>query len=146
MKITVCASMRFSGKMLIIARSLQAAGHKVILPKRTEEYAAGTVDSHKRQDGPGGPEDAALKIQHDLMRQHCRAIDISDAVLVVTDEYAGLKAYVGANTFGEMFYAHVTGKPIFLSDGVPDVLGFQDEIAAMGPKALHGDLSRLILA
>jgi len=50
--------------------------------------------------------------------------------------------YIGGNTFLEMAFAHILDKPIYLQNPIPEIL-YKDEIIAMQPIILNGDLSRI---
>jgi len=67
----------------------------------------------------------------------------ADAVVVVNLEKKGIPSYIGGNTFLEMGFAHVLDKKIYLYNDIPD-LSYTDEIQAMQPVALKGDLSKII--
>lgn len=51
--------------------------------------------------------------------------------------------YVGGNTFLEMGFAHVLGKPIFMQFPIPD-MGYRDEMEAMNPRVINGDLAAIL--
>jgi predicted RNA-binding protein with PUA domain len=55
----------------------------------------------------------------------------------------GIKNYVGGNALIEMAYAHVLDKKIYLLNPVPD-MNYKDEIEAMSPTILNGDLSKIL--
>ena len=65
-----------------------------------------------------------------------------DAVLICNFDKNGVKNYIGGNTLMEMGFAHVENKKIFLLNTVPDV-SYRDEILAMGPVIINGDLKRI---
>jgi len=67
----------------------------------------------------------------------------SDAVLVVNFDKKGIKGYVGGNSFLEMGFAHVLNKKIYLLNDIPD-MGYKDEIEAMQPIILNGELNKII--
>ena len=89
-------------------------------------------------------ERSALKIENDYLRVHYKHILESDAILVVNLEKNGIKNYIGGNVLIEMGQAHVTDKKIFLLNDIPEVSAYIDEIKAMQPISLNGDLSKLI--
>ena len=71
----------------------------------------------------------------DVIRQH-------DAVLIYNHSKNGIENYVGGNTLIEMAFAHVLNKRIFMYNPVPD-MNYRDEIEAMKPRVLNGDLTRI---
>jgi predicted RNA-binding protein with PUA domain len=66
-----------------------------------------------------------------------------DAILILNLEKNNIKGYIGGNTFLEMGFAHVLNKKIFLLNEIPE-MGYKDEIVAMKPVILEGDLNRII--
>ncbi|MCR4256107.1 MAG: hypothetical protein NUW08_00175 [Candidatus Uhrbacteria bacterium] len=88
-------------------------------------------------------ERAALKRENDYYRQHYAHILESDAILVVNNEKNGVKNYIGGNVLIEMGQAYVNDKKIFLLNGMPFGLSYMDEIEALGPICLNGNLSAI---
>ncbi len=80
------------------------------------------------------------KMDHDLIRDYFEEIKTGDAVLIVNDERKGIANYIGGNSFLEMAFAHVLHKEIFLLNPIPE-MGYSDELIAMQPVILNGDLS-----
>lgn len=67
----------------------------------------------------------------------------SDALLVVNNSLKnGRKNYISGSSFLEMGFAHALGKKIFLLQGIPE-LSYKDEIMAMKPVILNGNLSKI---
>lgn len=67
----------------------------------------------------------------------------SDALLIVnTYEKDGRKNYISGSSFLEMGFAHALGKKLFILQGVPKV-SFKDEIMAMRPVILSGNLNKI---
>ena len=67
----------------------------------------------------------------------------SDALLVVNNTLKnGRKNYISGSSFLEMGFAHALGKKLFLLQGIPDV-SYKDEILAMHPVVLDGNLSKI---
>jgi len=90
----------------------------------------------------GHSESVKNKLEHDLIRGHFKEIKNSDAVLVVNETLKGIKNYVGGNTFLEMGFAHILNKKIFILNNIPQ-MGYSDEIVAMQPIVLDGDLGKI---
>jgi hypothetical protein len=67
----------------------------------------------------------------------------SDALLIVNNaQKNGQRNYISGSSFLEMGFAHALGKKIFLLQGVPEV-SYRDEILAMNPIVLKGNLSKI---
>lgn len=133
MKIALCASMAFAKKMLEVKKQLEASGHDVIVQHDIMEFATGKV----------ADEDKWRKLQTDPIKGYFEKIKQADAVLVVNEEKSGIQNYIGGNTLMEMGFAYVLNKRIYLLNQVPQ-LSYTDEIIAMKPIILEGNLKRII--
>jgi len=125
--------MLLSERLPALCAALEAAGHEVLTPVDTENFdyvGASTVER------------AAQKREHDLIREHWRKIQRSDAILVVNEDLPGRPRHIGGNTFLEMGFAHVLELPIYMMQPPPDT-SYASEMLAMDPIVLHGDLSRI---
>jgi len=65
----------------------------------------------------------------------------SDAVLALNFEKRGIANYIGCNTLLEIAFAYTAGKKIFLLNPLPQQEYIHDEINAIEPIVIHGDLS-----
>lgn len=136
MKIIICGSMSASKEMVEAEKQLLALGHEVVLPEFTHDYAAmATIDK-------AHTESARNKVQYDLIRIHFDKIKAGDAILVVNVERHGVVGYIGGNSFLEMGFAFVLDKPIYLLNQLPEC-SYRDELEAMRPFILAGDISRI---
>jgi predicted RNA-binding protein with PUA domain len=61
----------------------------------------------------------------------------------VNNEKKGTKNYIGGNCLMEMGMAHVNFKKIFLLNNIPDNSSYLDEIIAMDPICLNGELKNI---
>lgn len=86
--VTICGSMKFYDRMLVVAQTLTADKTIVLMPFLTK--GTSNVDPAMLDD------------------MHRRKIDLSVAIVVVTDE----SGYIGDSTKGEVEYARETGKSI----------------------------------
>ncbi|MBI5804113.1 hypothetical protein HY450_02625 [Candidatus Pacearchaeota archaeon] len=136
MRIAICGSMTFSPEMLEVGKSLRELGHIATLPDFTEHYA--TLETRDSMH----VESAHNKVEHDLIRGYFNVIKDHDAVLIYNHSKNGIENYVGGNTLIEMAFAHVLRKPIFMYNPIPD-MNYRDEIEAMEPIVLNGDLRRI---
>lgn len=85
--VTICGSMRFYDRMLIVAGELTSAGYIVLMPHVTKA-------------------DTDVKLMLDAM--HRAKIDMSKSIVVVSDS----TEYYGISTTGEINYARDTGKEV----------------------------------
>lgn len=128
--------MKLSRKMLEIKNELVVLGHEVVLPKHTEEYAVLNTSDHMHN------ESVKNKINNDLIRDYFNEISKNDAILVVNYNLNNVKGYIGGNSFLEMGFAHVLNKSVFLLNEMPEV-SYKDELIAMQPIVIDGDLSKI---
>ena len=136
MKIVICGSMKLAKEMISVKNELEKKGYDVDVPLFTEEYArmVSLNDVHK--------ESAKNKIDHDLIRDYYQKIKASDGVLILNHPLNGIENYIGGNSFLEIAFAHVLNKKIFLMNPIPQ-MGYTDELVAMQPIVLNGDLSKM---
>ena len=140
MKIAICGSMSFARQMLECQKKLEKLGHEVYLPDDTERYAQDKTWAD-RANKMASLEGARRKIEHDLIRRHFKLIKKSDATLIVNCEKAGIKNYIGGNTFLEMGFAHVLNKKIYLLNPIPKSLKLiYQELVAMKPVVIKENL------
>ena len=137
MKITICGSMAFAKEMLAAKEQLEQLRHTVFVPEYTEDYACGKID----KSNIDGSEGTQRKRENNLIRKHCELINRSDAILVLNYEKHGIPHYIGGNSFLEIGYAHIVDKKIFLMNEIPDVELIRQEIEAIQPIVLDGNLS-----
>ena len=124
--------MAFAKEMIEAKKDLEKKNHFVVIPVNTEKYADGTI----------GIENKLEKIELDVIRSYFEEIKKNDAVLVINKDKNNIKNYVGGNSLIEIAFAHVLNKKIFLLNPVPQ-MSYSDEIEAMNPVILNGDLSKI---
>lgn len=124
-------------KMVEVKDKLKSQKHEVVLPHNAELYFNGTLAMESNK------ESTANKIKDNLLKRYFEIIKDSDAVLVINTDKNGVKNYIGSNTFLEMGFAHILDKKIFLLNEIPDSSA-KDEILAMQPVVLGGDLNKII--
>jgi hypothetical protein len=138
LKITICGSMASAAKLVEIYNKLKKMGHEPLVHENLFGVADGTADEVKLYPN----EHHKVKIKYDYIKVWHKLILSSDAILVCNFDKNGVKNYVGGNTLMEMGFAHVDNKKIFLLNPVPDI-GYKDEILAMKPVILNGDLKKI---
>lgn len=87
-------------------------------------------------------EDGQRKIDLDLINAHWQKILKCDCVLIANYEKNGIPGYVGGNTFLEMGFAFVTGKPIFMLNPIPNI-SYTSEIEGMQPIVIENNLYKI---
>ncbi|MBL7206632.1 MAG: hypothetical protein ISS36_03470 [Candidatus Aenigmarchaeota archaeon] len=143
MKIIICSSIDFTYEIDKASKKLKEKGHDVHIPFTANRILNGelTLEEYKNEKRECGDE-AFRKVQSDPIKRYYKTIGESDIVLVINVEKKGIKGYIGGNTLLEMGFAHVLGKKIFLLNDIPD-MSYTDEIKAMQPIVLNGDLSKI---
>lgn len=136
--ITICGSMTFIKEMEEVEDILKKRGFTVFVPKGLRMARKGTWKLPKKYK-----EKVAAKIEHDFIRAHFRAIDKSDAVLVLNYTKGRKKNYIGGNTFLEMGYAFGRDKKIYLLNPIPRC-SYGTELKAMQPIILRGKLENIL--
>jgi hypothetical protein len=141
MKIYVLGSNSFVREMVDRKNQLCDLGHDGWIHQDYEDHVNGKTVAFIEGALPG--ESADFKRTHDYIRQHYNHILQSDAILIVNLEKKGIKNYIGGNCLMEMGMAYVNGKKIFLLNGIPSEASYVDEIIAMDPVCLKGNLSAI---
>ncbi len=141
MKIYVLGSNSFAKEMVSCKNQLCAIGHDGWIHQDYENHVSGKAQAFIEGALPG--ESADFKRAHDYIRQHYNHILQSDAILVVNLEKKGIKNYIGGNCLMEMGMAYVNSKKIFLLNDIPTKTAYIDEIKAMNPVCLNGNLKNI---
>lgn len=129
MKIALCSSVKFFDKLEGIKAELEKRGFEVFLPSMNDFNSVG--------------EDSQNKIHHDLIREHFRKIDKSDAIYVANYDKNGIEGHIGGNCFLEMGKAFDKEIPIFLMKEHPKDVSYKDELIALKPIIVGEDWDKL---
>ncbi|MCK4520389.1 hypothetical protein KAT95_00790 [Candidatus Parcubacteria bacterium] len=143
MKITICSSAFFTKECYDIKKELEKNNHLVFIWSPEIGVNGNTVsmkDFHAMRKN--NLTEDLLKLKKSLIDEHIERIKDSDAVLVLNFDKNGIKNYIGGNTFLEMGFAYVLGKKIFLLNPIPGI-NYKEEIEAMSPLILCGDLNKI---
>lgn len=134
MKITICGSMKFNDEILAAKKELEAKGHTILLPVKVPTMDYWAEDNATRVKG---------KKDLGLIQRHFHKIEQADAILVVNISKGDIEHYIGGNTFLEIGFAYVLGKAIYLLNPIPKQPYIVDELEAISPIILNGDVSRI---
>lgn len=146
MKIAICASVHAATKVMEVKEALEKASHQVIIPRNFDKFVTGEM---KIIPDTTPEEIAKYKIQGGLLRGYWEVIRGVDAILVVNEARIDpehdfyCQSYIGGNTFLEMGFAYILGRIIFLLNSVPNLTIIKEEILAMDPIKLYGDLAKI---
>ncbi len=124
--------MAFAKQILKIKKELENLGHDVIAPENIEKYANGTINIENKWE----------KIELDVIKAYFEKIKSCDAILVANYTKNNILNYIGGNSLIEIAFAHVLDKKIYLLNDIPK-MNYSDEIEAMGPFILNGDINKL---
>ncbi len=138
MKFIICGSMKFSKEMVNLKERLSTLGFDdVFIPRNSEKYASGELNSETNY------ESSRNKIEGDLVRKYYNKIEEADAVIIANYDKAGIKNYIGGNTFLEAAFARVLNKDLYFLFDIPEMI-YVDELKALQPVILNDDLSKII--
>ena len=146
MKIVICASIDLTPKVKEIKKALEDLGHQTEIPFMSQRIIDGEITladflAVKDKEGDGR---FRRESGEDFIKRYYYLIKGADAIIVVNDDKKGIKNYIGGNVFLEMGFAYTMDKKIFLLNPLPD-MGYSDEIKAMQPVVLNGDLKKISL-
>ena len=79
----------------------------------------------------------------DTIREMWNLMQGADAVLVLNLEKNSVPNYIGANTLMEIGFAHVLKQKIFFYNPIPDNPYCREELEAVHPQIINGDLSKI---
>ncbi|MDD5433345.1 MAG: hypothetical protein PHE77_01660 [Candidatus Pacebacteria bacterium] len=138
-KVVICGSVKFAKELVEIYHKLEGLGLEPIMHEEMFGIADGTA-----QDLIQGIAEnhAGVKQKYDFIKYWHNLIVKSDAILVCNFDKNGIQNYIGGNTLMEIGFAFVNDKKIFLLNDIPEI-SYKDEIIAMQPIVLNGDLGKL---
>jgi len=139
MKITICSSIVFASKILEVKAQLEKMGHEVLIPCTTEHGAANPDKNIN--------EDLEFCFQNDVMMDHFKKIESSEAILVLNYPKNNINGYIGGSVLMETGLAYYLGKKIFLLYDFPDekYLKYSLEVKLTKPIILYGNLNKINL-
>jgi hypothetical protein len=145
MKITICGSISSSAKMIEIVDKLIHLGHTCELPYSAERIKCGKLilEEYLKETKINGDKKFREEANVDVIKEHFKFIKNSNAILVVNINKNGIENYIGGSVLMEIGFAYVLEKKIFLLNPIP-MVGYKDEIIAMQPIILNGDLNKII--
>ncbi len=140
MRITICGSVQFAKQLVDIYYQLEKLGHQPQMHKDMLGIADGTA---KKLINEVNSNHGEAKKKHNFIKIWYNLITSGDAILVCNFDKDGARNYIGGNTLMEMGFAHVHNKKIFLYNPLPENSPYLDEIKAMQPIILNGDLTKI---
>ena len=135
MKIGIIGSMLFFDDMLKMRDKLKKLGHSPYLTSYAKQFVGLSEKEVKQLK--------AAQKEEDVIREFWNLIQGGDAVLVLNYDKGGVKNYIGGNTLLEMSMAYLLKQKIYLLNPVPEIEYYKDEIEAMKPIVIQGDLRNI---
>lgn len=135
MKIFIICSKAFYDKIKPIKDYLENKGWEVFVP---HTY----LNPGKESETWNNQGESHAEFKARMFRLSEERIKSMDAVLVLNFEKHGIKNYIGGSTFLEMYEAFRNNKKIYMYNGIPEGLLF-DEIDGFSPIIINGDLGKI---
>lgn len=132
-KVCICSSLSFGDEVNKIATQLTELGWEVLLPNGIINRLIEQPDFDPIQ----------AKIDTDSTHKHVDKVREADVVLVCNFDKNGIKNYIGANSFAEMFCAQYFNKPIYSFNPLPDQPYIHDELMSFNVTVIDGDLTKI---
>lgn len=142
MKIAICGSLTFAKEMNELKEKLVGLGFEVELPFSAIKILKGEFSQDEINKSKEDGTFYKITAENDAIRKWHDVIEKSDAILVANFDKKGIKNYIGGSVFLEIGFAHVMNKKIYLLNPIPN-LSYTDEILAIQPTILNGDLSKI---
>jgi hypothetical protein len=140
--IAICSSASFYAKVLEAEVALKKIGFSVLIPltankmKKSGDFRVETYKTWFKN-----PNDYKRKTF--LTKHHFNKVEESDAILVLNYEKNGVEGYIGGAVLSEMAIALHFGKKIYVLNPIDESCSYKEELLAMHPTILNGDLSRI---
>ena len=144
MKITICSSAFFAKECYEIKQKLEKRGHIVFIYPQEIKVNGKIIyirDYYKMRKN--NLTDGFIKVKTMLIKRHIEKIKNSDAILVLNLDKDGKDGYIGGNTFLEMAIAYYLRKKIFLWKKPSRKLPYYEEIIALNPIIINGDIQEI---
>ncbi len=139
MKIAICGSIKFAQEMKQVKVQLEQLGHQALLPHSAE---VGDLKPYWAELRAKDLKEFA-RIKGERITGHFDKIVACDAILVLNYDKEGKRNYIGPNTFLEMGVAFHEKKKIFLLNPIMESDGNYEELLALQPTVLEGDLGKI---
>ena len=145
MKIIICGSISSTEKIKKVSDKLTAMGHETEIPYTSSKIISGklTLKEYFIEIEKNGDNNLRNQAEHDLIKRYYNFIKNSDAILVLNIDKNGIKNYIGGNALIEIGFAYVLDKKIYFYNDIPE-MPYSDELRAMKPVVINGDLKKII--
>ena len=139
----VCCSKKFYAMIPSIKKTLEQAGHEVVLPNC---YDNPGLEEQVKQLTP----ERHQEWKCEMFKQQKEKIIYSDAILILnlpqsnySNRIAFIPGHIGGSTFLEAYEAWQSGIKIYLyTSNIPEIM--KDEFSGFGAVCIDKDLSKII--
>ena len=127
--------MHFAKEMLEVQKQLQKLNHEIFLP----------ITVYQCTEKSGLNENLEFCLKNDVMKDHFKKIEQSEAILVLNYPKNNIAGYIGGSALMEIAVAHHLNKKIFILHDLPseDKIRYALEIKITRPIILNGDLNKI---
>ncbi len=140
--ITLCSSASFYKELLKVRDELVRMDWRVELPEVAEKMLqSGDFRVETYKTWFKNPADYTVKAKYVL--SHFEKIKRTDAILVVNQPKNDIAGYIGGNVLMEMAVAFEHKKKIFILNPADKRLPLLEEVLALQPVFLNGDLAKI---
>jgi hypothetical protein len=147
MKITLCGSIAFQDKIILLKENLEKMGHEVeiwpIKLKDDKGQPISVTDYYKIRHAASADEQWVWDRKAEAITDHFNKVAWADAILVTNYDKNNIKGYIGGNTLMEIGLAFFLKKKIYLLNQIPE-LSYKEEILGLKPIVINGDLLKII--
>ena len=145
MKIVICLSVVFSDKIIEVSKFLKHRGDEVDIPYISKKIEAGEVslEQYNKDKEEVGDTKYRESASIDMIKRYYGLIGSCDAIVVLNYNKKSIENYIGGSVLMEMGFAYAMDKKIYLLNPIPKMSYF-DEIIAMKPVIVNGDLSKIV--
>lgn len=133
--IAICSSMSFQDSWLKIGNEIISNGLTISTPDISESI---NINWNKLT------QEEIIQKKGYYIRRHLANIATAKAVLICNYKKNETDNYIGSNTFLEMTAAYVYGKPIYILNKLPKEQNNYEELLAMNPIILNGNIDSLV--
>ena len=137
--VTICSSAAFYKQVIETREILKKRGFKVQVPLtagKMESSGDYKVETYKTWH----KDPSTYSRKTFLTKDHFKKIVKGDSVLVLNHEKNGRPGYIGGAVLAEMAIALYFGKKIYVLNPLQEDVSYKEELYAMQPVILNGDL------
>ena len=140
--VVICSSASFYKQVIEAESILKRAGFRVVIPLTAHKMRrSGDFRVETYKTWFNNPEN--YKRKGFLTKHHFNKIVKGDSVLVLNYKKKDIDGYIGGAVLAEMAIAFHFHKPIYVLNSVANTIPYEEEIHAMAPIWLGGELDRI---